>query len=98
MKTLCRNGLKGQKALSPGHRPGCKDVGKFALKGQKPYLVHYAFALTGRRLRTTSTQGDALGWALIGLSGRPFGSKRQSRAQAVLAELAKLEYIIFIHY
>ncbi len=22
MKTLCRNGLKGQKALSPGHRPG----------------------------------------------------------------------------
>ena len=70
MKTLCRDGLKGQKALSPGHRPGCKDVGKFALKGQKPYLVHYAFALTGRRLRATSTQGDALGWELIGLSGR----------------------------
>ena len=70
MKTLCRNGLKGQKALSPGHRPGCKDVGKFALKGQKPYLVHYAFALTGRRLRTTLTQGDALGYGLIAPSGR----------------------------
>ena len=61
MKILRRNGLKGQKALSPGHRPGYKDVGKLALKGQKLYLVLYAFALSGRWLRTTFTQGDALG-------------------------------------
>ena len=33
---------KGQQALSPGHRPGYKGMGKFALKGQKPYLIHYA--------------------------------------------------------
>jgi hypothetical protein len=63
------NGLKGQQALSPGRCPGYKDVGKFALKGQKPFLVHYAFALSGRWLRTTFTQGDALGWVLVGLSG-----------------------------
>ncbi len=36
------NGLKGQQALSPGQRPGYKEVDKSALKGQKPYLVHYA--------------------------------------------------------
>jgi hypothetical protein len=96
MKTLRRNGLrstygrllpkgrkKGQQALSPGHRPGYKGTGKFALKGQKLYLVHDAFALSGRWLRTAPTQGAALGWELTGLSGRPFGSKRQSRAQAV---------------
>jgi len=70
MKTLRRNGLKGQQALSPGHRPGYKGMGKLALKGQKLYLVRYAFALSGRWLRTTSTQGDALGWELSGLSGR----------------------------
>ena len=61
MKAMRSSGLKGQQALSPGQRPGYKEVGKFALKGQKPYLVHYAFALSGRWLRTTFTQGDALG-------------------------------------
>ncbi len=61
MKSLCRNALKGQKALSPGQRPGYKAIGRFALKGQKPYLVHDAFALTGRWLRISFTQGDALG-------------------------------------
>jgi len=66
MKTLRRNGLKGQEALSPGQR----------LKGQKLYLVHSAFALSGRWLRVTFTQGDALGWEHSGLSGRSFGSNR----------------------
>ena len=70
MKTLRRNGLKGQKALSPGHRPGCKEVSIFALKGQKLTCSIHAFALTGRWLRTTLTQGVALGWGLSGLSGR----------------------------
>ena len=36
MKTQCRNGLKGQRANSPGQRPGYRDAVKFALKGQKP--------------------------------------------------------------
>ena len=67
MKVLYRNGLKGQKAPSPGQRPGYKGTGKFALKGQKPYLVHDAFALAGRWLRITFTQGVALGWELSGL-------------------------------
>ena len=70
MKTLRRNGLKGQKALSPGQRPGCKEGSRFALKGQKLSYGIVAFALTGRWLRTTLTQGGALGWGLSGLSGR----------------------------
>ncbi len=37
MKAPYRNGLKGQQALSPGQRPGYMDMGKLALKGQKPY-------------------------------------------------------------
>ena len=70
MKTQCRNGLKGQRANSPGHRPGYRDVGKLALKGQKPTCRIVSFALTGRWLRITSTQGDAQGWDLSGLSVR----------------------------
>jgi len=45
-------------------------MGKLAMEGQKLYLVRYAFALPGRWLRNTSTQGDALGWGLFSLSGR----------------------------
>ena len=41
-----------------------------ALKGQKLYHLRYAFALSGRRLHAPDTQGDALGWELVGLSGR----------------------------
>ena len=60
-RLLPKGRKKGQKAPSPGHRPGYKDEGKLALrstygrllptgrkKGQKLYLVHNAFALTGR--------------------------------------------------
>ena len=36
-RTLGRNSLKGQKAPSPGHRPGYKDMGKLALQGHKLY-------------------------------------------------------------
>jgi hypothetical protein len=70
MKASNRNGLKGQKVLSPGQRPGYKDEGKLALKGQKPSLCYNAFSLTGRWLHTTITQGVALGYELSGLSGR----------------------------
>jgi hypothetical protein len=45
-------------------------VGIFALKGQKHYIADSAFALSGRWLRTTLTQGAALGYLLVGLSGR----------------------------
>jgi hypothetical protein len=70
MKTLLRNGLKGQQAHSPGQRPGSKEVSIFALQGQKPICRIVAFALAGRWLRTFLTQGVALGYELIGLSGR----------------------------
>ena len=74
VKEWRKNGLKGQQALSPGQRPGYKEMGKYALKGQKPNLVHNAFALSGRWLHATFTQGDALGWELSGLSGRTCGA------------------------
>ena len=67
MKAPFRNGLKGQQTLSPGHRPRYKEIGKFALKGQKPNPVPYA--PVGRWLRITFTQGGALGWELSGLAG-----------------------------
>ena len=35
---LLNSAPKGQKANSPGHRPGYKDVIRFALKGQKHLL------------------------------------------------------------
>ncbi len=79
MRNQCRNGLRGQQANSPGQRPGCKDVGKFALKGQKPYLVHYAFVPSGRWLRTAVTPG-AMPRAICFLA-----------FQAVIVELAKVE-------
>jgi hypothetical protein len=67
-------------------------VSKFALKGQKHTCSIVAFALTGRWLHITLTQGDALGYRLVGLSGRPFGNKRPGgRAQAVFAKFEKLE-------
>ena len=80
MKPLRRNGLKGNQHLAQGIALGRKKNIIFALnqrstaegkvKGQKPYLFHYAFAPAGRsRLRITSTQGGALGWEPTSLSG-----------------------------
>jgi hypothetical protein len=70
MKTLRRNGLKGQKADSPGHRPGCKEMSIFALKGQKNNVADSAFALSGRFRVVLFPQGAALGYRQIALSGR----------------------------
>ena len=70
MNILLNSAPEGQKANSPGQRPGYKDAVRIALKGQKPYLFLHAFALSGRGLHTTFTQGDALGCAITGLSGR----------------------------
>ena len=74
MKATRSNGLKGQQAPSPGQRPRYKEVRKVALKGQKHQVGWCAFALSGRRLRITFTQGAALGWELSGLSGRLCGT------------------------
>ena len=57
-------------APSPGHCPGllralvCRPVRAKALKLQ---AKHKAFALTGRLADCHYTQGDALGWELLGL-------------------------------
>ncbi len=65
---LHRNGLQGRKAISPGHRPGYRDMGKLALKGQKLYLASLCFCpCRASFLRNTSTQGDALGYELMAL-------------------------------
>ena len=46
-----RHAPKGQRAHSPGHRPGYDEAMKCALKGQKHYrasVYRDAFALSGR--------------------------------------------------
>jgi hypothetical protein len=67
---LRKDGLKGQKAPSPGHRPGLMWCADNALQGQKHYLLRYSFALSGRIYSPPCTQGAALGYLLSGLSGR----------------------------
>jgi hypothetical protein len=59
--TISVNALKGQFADSPGQRPGEIKRHGNALKGQKLYHLHKAFALSGRRLYAPDTQGGALG-------------------------------------
>jgi len=70
MNVLDGNALKGQKAHSPGQRPGDLKRDNHALKGQKLNQCYMAFALTGRMYTPTITQGVALGWKLFALSGR----------------------------
>ena len=65
-----KSGLKGQQALSPGQRPGCKEAGKFALKGQKRCFLIRLLPFQGVAYAAAYTQGAALGWWLIALSGR----------------------------
>ena len=46
-RRFSKYGLKGQQALSPGHRPGCLCMSEgIALKGQKHYSKEKAFALS----------------------------------------------------
>ncbi len=79
-----QNGLKGQQAHSPGQRPGYRGRATVALKGQKPWTEASpptnSFALSGRGCAPMPTQGDALGYVLIGLSGRLFDSDQRSSA------------------
>ena len=65
-------GPKGQRAYSPGQRPGYPDNPvNNAPKGQKQLTpVVGSFALTGRHKYALSiTQGVALGWWLLPLRG-----------------------------
>ena len=64
-----KNGLKGQYANSPGHRPGL-IVTKSVRPERAKALIFRAFALSGRLSPLIFTQGDALGYVVIGLSGR----------------------------
>jgi hypothetical protein len=66
------NGLKGQKQSARGNALGEEDEPMTALTGQKPYRCHNVFAPSGRNLLRylPFTQGVALGWYLVGLSGR----------------------------
>ena len=67
---MCPTRPEGAEALSPGQRPGlfwtqtCRPVRAKALKLQ---AIHKAFALTGRLADCYYTQGDALGYELLGL-------------------------------
>ena len=92
MRTPSRNGLKGQQALSPGHRPGYKDMGKLALKGHKLYLLPSAFALSGRPiLCNTLTQGKLyLLPSAFALSGRPILCNTLTQGNTLGWELAGL--------
>ena len=79
---MCPTRPEGAEALSPGQRPGlfwaqtCRPVRAKALKLQ---AIHKAFDLTGRLADCYYTQGDALGYELLGL-------------QPVLKPLAKVQY------
>ena len=68
-----KHASKGQRAHSPGQRPGYDEVMKCALKGQKRLykrLHANAFAPSGRTSSLHHTQGDALGYVLVAPSGR----------------------------
>ena len=59
-----KNGLKAQKAPSPGHRPGDNSNQQGALKGQKLCIlpsILKLLSLQGDKLVSIITQGDALG-------------------------------------
>ena len=59
-----QHALKGQKLLSPGHRPGClwaQTCRPVRAKALKYLAIYKAFALTGRLADCYYTQGDALG-------------------------------------
>ena len=69
------NGLKGQQANSPGHRPGYRGHAASALKGQKHCSLLGFCPFRARVVTRPSTQGVALGYVLIALSGRIYPHK-----------------------
>ena len=67
MKIQHSNGLKGQRAISPGQRPGYQISANIALKGQKNDRMKKSYAPSGRIVTSISTQGVALGCDLMAL-------------------------------
>ena len=83
IRMYATDGLKGQQAHSPGHRPGYSGQVVFALKGQKRFswasssavtyegdAVYAGFCPYRACLSHGFSQGDALGYVLIAPSGR----------------------------
>ena len=69
MNVLYINGLKGQRALSLGQRPGYRTRPTIARKGKSMMAIVRLMPLQGD-LILNLTQGFALGCNLIGLLGR----------------------------
>ena len=72
MRMVVIGGPKGQRAYSPGQRPGYRDYSdNNAPQGQKQLTpIVYSFALTGRNQYVSlNPQGVALGWWLLPLRG-----------------------------
>jgi len=79
MNVPCTNALKGQRAASPGQRPGY-SVQSIRPERAKAPSCSSAFALSGRSAPPSFTQGvlalqatrgrAALGWLLVAPSGR----------------------------
>ena len=70
MNILLNSAPEGQKANSPGQRPGNDGGSKYALKRQKLHRVFMLMPFRGVGYTLHFTQGDALGCELTGLSGR----------------------------
>jgi len=76
MNTLCKNGLKGQQAISPGHRPGYTAGAANALQGQKNLFCNNAFALSGRSFFKLFYPGRCPGLTAFAPLGRFYISGR----------------------
>ena len=77
-------GLKGQKAHSPGQRPGYSEQTIYVKERAKALLPVRAFALAGRGIRHLSPR--ALPWAmgLLAFLAPILYASDQGRAQAVI--------------
>ena len=68
-----KSGLKGQRAISPGQRPGKCGLGELSRCKCKSFPSHRCLCFCPCRaqfLLCHTTQGAALGYELIGFSGR----------------------------
>ena len=63
-------GLKGQQLSAQGNALGTRHACNVALKGQELWLS-MLLPFQGDFCHNIKTQGDALGYVLVGLSGRP---------------------------
>ena len=73
MKPLRSNGLKGQKATSPGHRPGYEECVTTALQGQKLLYVITLLPLQGEE--TSRPPPRAMPWATCLLAFQAVSAK-----------------------